>query len=89
MQRDHAWHSARFLEDLDAAHEIGRKAGERAVARLNPDAAQARQISGHLRSARRAGLLGHFAGAISGSSIAGKTSFLQDKLGQASLHAPA
>ena len=36
MQRDHAWHSARHLEDLDAAEEIGRLAGERAVARLNP-----------------------------------------------------
>ena len=36
MQRDHAWHSARYLEDLDAAAEIGRRAGERAVARLNP-----------------------------------------------------
>ena len=29
-----------------------------------------------------ASLLGHFAGAITGSSIARKTSFLQDKLGE-------
>ncbi|HEU5482662.1 MAG TPA: DNA gyrase modulator, partial [Sphingomicrobium sp.] len=36
MQRDHAWHSARHYSDLDTAEEIGRLAGERAVARLNP-----------------------------------------------------
>ena len=81
MQRDHAWHSARHLEDLDSAADIGRLAGERAVARLDADAAQARQISGAVRSARSSTLLGHFSGAISGSSIARKTSFLQDKLG--------
>ena len=52
MHRDHAWHSARHLEDLEEAADIGRRAGERAVARLNPGAAQARQISGAVRSAR-------------------------------------
>ena len=36
MQRDYAWHSARHLDDLEDADEIGRRAGERAVARLNP-----------------------------------------------------
>src|SRR5256885_4230956 len=36
MHGDYAAHSARHLEDLDNPIEIGRKAGERAVARLNP-----------------------------------------------------
>ena len=45
------------------------------------DAAQAGQISGAFRSARRRLLLGHFAGAITGGAVARKTSFLQDKLG--------
>jgi PmbA protein len=36
MQRDYASHSTRHLSDLDSAVEIGGKAGERAVARLNP-----------------------------------------------------
>jgi Predicted Zn-dependent proteases and their inactivated homologs len=36
MQRDHAWHSARHISDLEPAEAIGRRAGERAVARLNP-----------------------------------------------------
>jgi PmbA protein len=81
MQRDHAWHSARHFADLDSPEEIGRLAGERAVARLNP----ARPKSGRMpvlfdpRVSHT--LLGHLAGAISGSSVARKSSFLQDKLG--------
>ena len=81
MQRDHDWHSVRHLEDLEPAALIGRRAGERAVARLNP----ARPAPGKypvLFDPRVASsLLNHFAGAISGSSIARKTSFLQDRLG--------
>ena len=82
MQRDHAWHSARHLSDLDPAATIGRLAGERAAARLNP----ARPKSGAMpvlfdpRVSQT--LLGHLAGAISGSSVARKSSFLQDRLGE-------
>ena len=36
MQRDHAWHGARHLEDLEDPKDIGRLAGNRAVARLGP-----------------------------------------------------
>jgi PmbA protein len=82
MQRDHAWHSARFLENLDTAHEIGRKAGERAVARLNPTRPKPGKYPVIFDPRVAAGLLGHFASAISGSSIARRTSFLQEKLGQ-------
>jgi PmbA protein len=83
MQRDHAWHSARFLEDLDPAEEIGRKAGERAVARLNPTRPRPGKYPVIFDKRVSSGLLGHFAGAISGSSIARRTSFLQGKLGEA------
>ena len=83
MQRDHAWHSARFLEDVDGAAEIGRKAGERAVARLNPSRPKPGRYPVIYDPRVSSGLLGHFAGAISGSSIARRTSFLQDKLGTA------
>ena len=82
MQRDSAWHGARHLEDLDAAKEIGRLAGERAVARLNP----ARPKPGRypiLFDPRVAGsLLTHFAASITGGAVARKSSFLQDKLGE-------
>lgn len=82
MQRDYAWHSARHLEDLDAAAEIGRKAGERAVARLNSGRPKPGKYPVLFDPRVSSTLLGHYVGAISGSSIARKTSFLQDKLGQ-------
>ena len=81
MQRDHAWHSVRHLEDLDRAEEIGRRAGERAVARLNPTRPKPGRYPVLFDPRVSSTLLGHFAGAISGASIARKTSFLQDKLG--------
>jgi PmbA protein len=81
MQRDHDWHSARHLEDLDGAAEIGRSAGERAVARLNPIRPKPGKYPVLFDPRVSSSLLGHFAGAITGSSIARKTSFLQDKLG--------
>ena len=81
MQRDYAWHSARHAEDLEDAAEIGRRAGERAVARLG----NVRLAPGKLPvifDPRVAGtLLGHFAAAITGSAIARKSSFLLDRLG--------
>lgn len=82
MQRDHAWHSARHLADLDAAAEIGRKAGERAVARLDPTRPRPGRYPVLFDPRVSSTLLGHFASAISGSSIARRTSFLQDMLGQ-------
>lgn len=82
MQRDYAGHSARYLEDLESGAEIGRSAGERAVARLNPGRPKPGKYPVLFDPRVSMTLLGHFAGAISGSSIARKTSFLQDKLGQ-------
>ena len=82
MQRDHDWHGARHLEDLDPPAEIGRRAGERAVARLNPTRPRPGKYPVLFDPRVSAGLLGHLAGAISGSSVARKTSFLQDKLGE-------
>jgi PmbA protein len=81
MQRDHAWHSARHLADLESAAEIGRRAGERAIARLNPGRPKPGKYPVLFDPRVSSTLLGHFAAAITGSSIARKTSFLQDKLG--------
>lgn len=82
MQRDSAWHGARHLDDLDPADEVGRLAGERAIAKLDPR----RPRPGHypvLFDPRVAGsLLTHFAAAITGGAIARKGSFLLGKLGE-------
>jgi PmbA protein len=87
MQRDHAWHSTHHLQDLESATEIGRRAGLRAVARLNPTRPKPGKFPVLFDPRVSSSLLGHFSGAISGAAIARKTSFLQDKLG-AQIFAP-
>lgn len=82
MQRDHAWHSARHLADLDPPEKIGRLAGERAVARLEPIRPKPGLIPVFFDPRVAHTLLGHFAGAINGQAVARKSSFLQDKLGE-------
>ena len=82
MQRDYAWHSARHLQDLEPAEAIGRRAGERAVLRLNPGRPKPGKYPILFDPRVSSSLLGHLAGAINGASIARKTSFLQDKLGE-------
>jgi len=82
MQRAHRSHSTRHHSDLENAEDIGREAGERAVAKLNPGRPKAGRYAILFDSRVSATLLGGLAGAISGSSIASKTSFLQDKLGE-------
>jgi len=81
MQRDHEYDSVRHQEDLESAAAIGRRAGERAVARLNPTRPKAGKYPVIFDPRVSSGLLGHLAGAINGSSVARKTSFLRDKLG--------
>ncbi|HEX3423300.1 MAG TPA: metallopeptidase TldD-related protein [Sphingomicrobium sp.] len=82
MQRDHSWHSARHLEDLEGAAEIGRRAGERAVARLDPGRPKPGRYPVIFDPRVSSGLLGHLSGAINGASVARGTSFLKDKLGE-------
>jgi len=82
MQRDYDYHSTVHLADLDDPVVIGHRAGERAIARLNPDRPATARIP-IVYDPRVAGsLLGHLAGAINGAGIARGTSFLKDKLGE-------
>ena len=83
MQRDYAAHSTRHLDDLDGPVQIGKLAGERAVKRLNPTRPKPGKYPVLFDPRVSLTLLSHFIGAVSGSSIARKTSFLQKKLGQA------
>lgn len=81
MERDYAHHSARHVRHLESPAQVGRRAGERAVARLNPGGINGGAMPVILDPRVGAGLLGHLSGAISGSAITRKTSFLLDALG--------
>ena len=82
MERDYDFSSALHGSDLDAAEKIGRSAGERAVARSNPRKVATRRVPVVYDRRVSGGLVGHLAGAINGSAIARKTSFLKDRLGE-------
>jgi PmbA protein len=82
MERDDDYSSALHAADLDPPEKIGRTAGERAVARLDPRKVPTKRVPVVFDRRIAGGLVGHLAGAISGSAIARKTSFLKDKLGE-------
>ncbi len=83
MVRDYDFSSAVFAGDLEAPEAVGRRAGERAVARLNPRKAETARIPVVFNNRVSGSLLRAFAGAISGSSVARGTSFLKDAMGGA------
>ncbi|GES50345.1 modulator protein [Rhizobium sp. NBRC 114257] len=83
MERDYDFDSRLYFADLDAAEEIGRRAGERVVKRLNPrQVPTGKNVTVVFDPRVARGFVGHIAGAINGASVARKTSFLRDKMGQ-------
>jgi len=82
MERDYDYSSTLHAADLERAAAIGRRAGERAVRRLNPRKVATRRVPVVFDSRISGGLVGHLAGAVNGNAIARQTSFLRDKLGQ-------
>jgi PmbA protein len=82
MQRDHASHHARFYSDLDPPEALGRLAGERTVARLDPVRLPSGAMPILFDPRIGSSLIGHFISAITGSAIARKTSFLLGKEGE-------
>jgi PmbA protein len=88
MERDYEVESKVFRSDLSDPAETGRRAGERAVRRLNPRKIATGRATVVYDPRVSRGLLGSLAGAVNGAAIARKTSFLRDKLG-AEIFAPA
>lgn len=82
MERDYEYSSRPHFADLDSAEEIGRKAGERVVRRLNPRKAKTGTVDVVFDPRVARGIAGHLAGAINGAAVARKTSFLRDRMGQ-------
>ena len=82
MERDYDFSSVMHGADLEPAERIGRTAGERAVARLNPRKVSTRKVPVVFDRRVAGSLVGHLASAVNGSAVARKTSFLRDKLGE-------
>jgi len=82
MERDYDYTSALHASDLDSPAAIGRSAGERAVKRLNPRKVTTRKVPVVFEPRVAGTIVGHLASAANGASVARKTSFLRDKMGE-------
>ena len=82
MERDYDFSSTLHASDLENPRAIGRRAGERAVKRLNPRKVTTRRVPVVLDSRVSGSIVGHVASAANGSAVARGTSFLRDKLGE-------
>lgn len=82
MERDYEYSSRLHFAELEAADSIGRKAGERAVRRLNARKARTGPVPVVFEPRVARGIAGHLASAINGASVARKTSFLRDMMGK-------
>lgn len=82
MERDYDFSSRLHFDGLEAPEAIGRKAGERAVRRLNARKAKTGTVPVLYDPRVARGIAGHLAGAINGAAVARKTSFLRDMMGR-------
>jgi PmbA protein len=82
MERDYDYSTALHAADLDAAEKVGRTAGERTVERLNPRKVETKRVPVVFDRRVAGSLIGHLAGAVNGTAVARRTSFLKDKLGE-------
>ncbi|GGD37052.1 TldD/PmbA family protein [Croceicoccus pelagius] len=82
MERGSEWRVARHRGELPDAAEIGRKAADRAVARLGPETMRSGAMPVVFDPMVGRSLVGHLVGAISGPSIARGASFLMEHEGK-------
>lgn len=82
MERDYDYSSAVHLSDLEEPASIGRVAGEKAIARLNPTRPKTMRVPVVYDPRVASSMLGHLSSAINGGSIARGTSFLKERMGQ-------
>ncbi|MEM7728648.1 MAG: metallopeptidase TldD-related protein [Pseudomonadota bacterium] len=81
MERDYDHDGTRWFEDLKSPDEIGRTAGERAVARLGASSMPSGSVPVVFDRRVSGSLIGALIGAITGTSVARGVSFLKDDLG--------
>lgn len=82
MQRDYDYTTARHSDSLLPLEHIAQCAAERAVSRLGARTLKTQKAPVLFSSRVSSGLFGAFVGAISGSNLYRKSSFLLDSIGQ-------
>lgn len=82
MQRDYAYTIGRALDDLETPEWVGQECARRTLSRLAPRKLSTMQAPVMFSAEVATGLFGHLVGAISGSSVYRKSTFLLDQLGQ-------
>lgn len=82
MQREYWYDSRRDAHELMAAEAIGRRAGERALARLGARKIRTCEVPVLFEAPVAVTLIGNFVHAVSGGALYRKSSFLLDSLGK-------
>lgn len=87
MERDYDYATASHFSDMPTPESIGLSAAERTLKRLNPSKIATSQMPVIYDPRVSKGLIGAFAGAINGASVARGTTYLKNRMGE-SLFAP-
>ncbi len=82
MQRDGWYTTALMASGLEPADLVGRRAAERTVARLQPRTLATGEYPVLFSAEMARSLIGHLLGAVSGSALYRRASFLLDSVGQ-------
>ena len=80
METDYDYTSAVYVEDLRDPEDVGRTAGERAIAKLGARKMKSQKVPVIFDPRVSRGLVSHVLSAINGSAVARKTTFLQEAL---------
>lgn len=83
MQRDDWYETKRDPQELPAPESVGRRAGERALRRLDARKIATTHAPVLFEAPIASSLLGHYVSAVSGGSLYRKSSFLLDSMGKA------
>lgn len=82
MQRDYWYTTGVAAEDLESAEAVGRRAGERTLARLSPRKLATQECAVLFVPDVARSLVGHLVNAVSGGALYRRASFLLDAVGQ-------
>ncbi len=82
METDYDYDSKTHYADMRAPEAIGRRAGERTVARLSPRRVKSQTAPVIFDNRVSNSLLSHLSGAANGAAVARGVSFLKNKLGE-------